>query len=121
MTNTAVDSIQDPVMVVLCFGCLPAHRPVPLSCRLASAGVLRALARSGGACLWHSGLAGYDDARAVCLSGLEDPSHEVRTAFAQTLGEIVVASTSDAGACLSGACLVAHEVAHAYPARVAQA
>jgi hypothetical protein len=65
--------------------------------RLASAGVVRALARSGGAYLWASSMAGYEDAKVLCLAGLEDPCHEVRTAFAQALGEIAVASISDAG------------------------
>lgn len=74
------------------------NRNCPHACRVGAAGVVRALARSGGAHLWTSSMAGFEEAKATCLAGIDDPSsHAARTAWAQALGEIVVASTSDAG------------------------
>ena len=73
---------------------LGSRDAVSAETRLACASVLRALGACGGAFLWASSLAGFEAVKALCLAGLEDPSHAVRAAFAQALGQIAVASTS---------------------------
>jgi hypothetical protein len=63
--------------------------------RLNCANVLRALGSCGGAYLWANGLAGYEAARPLCLAGLEDRSHVVRSAFAGALAMVVAAAAAD--------------------------
>ena len=66
--------------------------------RLGCASVLRALAHCGGAFLWAAGLSGLASARSLCLQELADAESTpaVRLAFAQALGEMAFAASSDA-------------------------
>ncbi|KAL4431040.1 hypothetical protein ABPG75_006296 [Micractinium tetrahymenae] len=82
--------------VFRCVERLLGQRELSVETRLACASVLRALGACGGAFLWASSLAGFEAVKALCLAGLEDGAHAVRAAFAQALGTIAVAATSDA-------------------------
>lgn len=70
------------------------QRDASMDTKLACANVLRALGACGGAYLWASTLAGFEAVKALCLAGLEDAGHAVRTGFAQALGTLAVAASS---------------------------
>ena len=65
-------------------------------CRCAAAGIVRAVAYTGGRGLWADVGYRYDEALRVCLAALDDPSPAVRDAFAVALGEMAAACRSAA-------------------------
>lgn len=75
---------------------LSAREPPSSEVKRACANVLRALGACGGAFLWANSLAGFEAAKALCLTGLADADPAVRAAFAQALAAIAVASSSGA-------------------------
>lgn len=64
--------------------------------RAASASILTAIAKVGGGILWTNGGSGYEDAIKYSLSGLEDPSSEVREMYCTALGELAACVRQDA-------------------------
>ena len=60
------------------------------------AGVLRSIARAGGAALWASGGKPYEEAVALCAAGLDDASRAAGDAMAAALGDLASAARSPA-------------------------
>lgn len=56
------------------------------------------MAAAGGAALWASNGRPYEDAAALCVSHLEDPSRAAGDAMARALGTFVAAAKSPAAA-----------------------
>ncbi len=67
----------------------------PLPC---CAGVLRAVAQAGGAGLWASNGRPYEEAVALCVTFLDDPSCAAGDAAGAALGAFVAAAASFAAA-----------------------
>lgn len=65
--------------------------------RLGLADLLRAISSVGGLDLWNALPNAYDFVRNACISGVQDESHAVRSAFGRALGELVGAAAVSSG------------------------